>query len=236
MIDYVNTVIYKLCCKNEKIKQCYVGHTTNLKQRKNEHRWACTNENNKKNNTYLYAFIRSNGGFDNWDMIEIEKFPCASKQEAHMRENYYFFLLKAELNTICPILNLEKKIIMENRRKIIIELKSFFNKATRKAARIKYLEDTADERKKKHTEQRRKYILNNREHVNARMREYNQITKERRSEQAKTYYQQRKAKGYYIDKIQCECGATIVRGNKSTHLKSKTHADLLAAQQNINTY
>jgi hypothetical protein len=33
------------------------------------------------------------------------------------------------------------------------------------------------------------------------------------------------------EKIQCECGATICRSAKSTHLKSKKHTDLIAAQQ-----
>jgi len=33
------------------------------------------------------------------------------------------------------------------------------------------------------------------------------------------------------EKIQCECGATICRGAKSQHIKSKKHTDLIAAQQ-----
>jgi len=40
-----------------------------------------------------------------------------------------------------------------------------------------------------------------------------------------------KAKKRQAEKIQCECGMTHTRSNKSTHLKSKKHTDLIAAQQ-----
>ena len=35
------------------------------------------------------------------------------------------------------------------------------------------------------------------------------------------------------EKIQCECGVTHSRNNKSRHYKSKNHADFIASQQNI---
>jgi hypothetical protein len=55
-------------------------------------------------------------------------------------------------------------------------------------------------------------------------------------DKANTYYANNREaiKQIWGEKIQCECGATITRGNKSTHNKTKKHADLLAAQQNIN--
>jgi len=57
-------------------------------------------------------------------------------------------------------------------------------------------------------------------------REYN------REYGAKYYEANREAlKKYGREKIQCECGATICRGAKSSHLKSKRHTDRLAAQQ-----
>jgi len=36
---------------------------------------------------------------------------------------------------------------------------------------------------------------------------------------------------YAREKIQCECGMTYCRGSKSSHLKTKKHADFIAAQQ-----
>ena len=41
----------------------YVGHTTNCKQRKAQHKNNCNNESNKKFNLKLYAMLRENGGF-----------------------------------------------------------------------------------------------------------------------------------------------------------------------------
>jgi vacuolar-type H+-ATPase subunit I/STV1 len=197
MIDYVKTIIYKIYCKTETIKECYVGHTTNFKQRKIEHKYACCNENSKSYNTKVYEFIRNNGGFDNWDFIEIEKFPCKSKAEAHMRENYWYFNLQADLNSIAPSLDLEKEKIRENRKRVINQLNANFNKIERKAEKQKYLEENSEQIKEQQKQVRQEYAKNNRDKLNANMREYNKKTKERRAELAKIYYEKRKANGYY---------------------------------------
>ena len=74
MPDYNNGFIYKLCCKDVNIKEIYVGSSTNYKQRKQSHKSDCTNENSKRYNSCAYQFIRDNGGWDNWSMIEIIKY------------------------------------------------------------------------------------------------------------------------------------------------------------------
>jgi hypothetical protein len=200
MIDYVKTIIYKIYCKDEKIKECYVGHTTNFKQRKIEHKYACCNQNSKSHNSKVYAFIRNNGGFDNWDFVEIEKFPCKSKYEAHMRENYWYFNLKADLNTIAPSFDFEKEKIRENKKRVINQLNALFNEIERKTERQKYLEENAEQIKEHKKEVVKEYTKNNRDRINARAREYNQNTKERRAELSKIYYEKRKATGYYNKK------------------------------------
>lgn len=55
--------------------------------------------NVKNKDSKLYNTIRTNGGWDNWDMIEIEKCPCNDANEAHGRERYYIEQLNATLNT-----------------------------------------------------------------------------------------------------------------------------------------
>ena len=42
-IDYSNTIIYKIVCKDQNIKDIYVGHTTNFVQRKHAHKQNCNN-------------------------------------------------------------------------------------------------------------------------------------------------------------------------------------------------
>ena len=57
-IDYSNTVIYKIFCKNYNITDIYVGHTTNFIKRKNQHRSVCIKNNS---NTKVYKIINENG-------------------------------------------------------------------------------------------------------------------------------------------------------------------------------
>jgi hypothetical protein len=101
-INYQNTIIYKIVCKDLLVTECYVGHTTEFIKRKWNHKSRCNNINDKKHNLYIYTFIRENGGWDNWVMIEIEKYSCLDVNEACKRERYYIELLKAELNKVIP--------------------------------------------------------------------------------------------------------------------------------------
>ena len=43
-IDYSNTIIYKITCKNVLVNDVYVGHTTNFVQRKYAHKQGCINK------------------------------------------------------------------------------------------------------------------------------------------------------------------------------------------------
>ena len=71
-INYANTHFYKIVCEDLTIKECYVGHTTDFKRRKGQHKGGCKNINSKEYNAYVYQFIRNNVGWNNFDMISIE--------------------------------------------------------------------------------------------------------------------------------------------------------------------
>ena len=62
VIDYSNTIIYKIVCNDPNITDCYVGSTTNIVKRRQSHKSVCNNENSKLFNFYVYQFIRENGG------------------------------------------------------------------------------------------------------------------------------------------------------------------------------
>ena len=80
--NFNNAVIYKISCKDENIKECYIGSTINFKVRKIAHKTSCNNRKNRKYNYKIYKFIRENGGLDNWNMIIIKKFKdCKSEKE-----------------------------------------------------------------------------------------------------------------------------------------------------------
>ena len=101
-IDYTKVVIYKIVCNDLNILDCYVGSTTNFTKRKNAHKRTCNNINIKNYTLKVYQFIRANGGWDNWSMLELEKYPCNDNNEATTRERYWFELLSAKLNTLVP--------------------------------------------------------------------------------------------------------------------------------------
>jgi len=104
---YNNTVIYKIVCKDHKIESLYVGHTVSFNSRKQQHKR--TYEANKFNYK-VYDFIRNNGGWNNWEMIEIEKYPCNDVNEAKARERFYYESLNADLNKTIPIVFEDEKI------------------------------------------------------------------------------------------------------------------------------
>ena len=101
-IDYSNTTIYKLCCKDPSITDVYVGHTTNFTNRKKTHKSRCNLETTKYYNLYVYQFIRNNGGWNNWSMVEIEHISCTNTNDAVKNERNYIELLGATLNTQVP--------------------------------------------------------------------------------------------------------------------------------------
>jgi hypothetical protein len=103
--NYSNTIIYKIVCKDLSVTDVYVGHTTDFKSRKSRHKSNCNDTKNKNKcyNLKVYEFIRANGGWNNFDMIEIEKYTeCKDSNEARTRERYWYEILNAKLNMRFP--------------------------------------------------------------------------------------------------------------------------------------
>jgi hypothetical protein len=100
--NYSKNVIYKLVCNDLNIKECYVGHTTDFTQRKANHKSDCNNGKGNHHNYKIYKTIRENGGWENYSMIEIEKYPCRDENEATAKEREWFEILNSGLNTIYP--------------------------------------------------------------------------------------------------------------------------------------
>jgi hypothetical protein len=102
-IDYSNTIIYKITCKDPLVTDLYVGHTTNFVQRKHGHKQSCINEKSCNYNCKLYKTIRANGGWDNWVMEIVAFFKCNDLYEARIKEQEYFTSLNATLNSLEPL-------------------------------------------------------------------------------------------------------------------------------------
>lgn len=100
--DYSKIVIYKLVCKDYKVRDIYIGSTTDYTKRKSAHKYTCNNVSDKNYNNKTYKIIRENGGWNNWCMVLIENYPCINKREAEARERHWFDELNAKLNMYEP--------------------------------------------------------------------------------------------------------------------------------------
>lgn len=112
--DYSNTSIYKICCKDPGIKDVYVGHTKCFEQRKMQHEAACKG---KTTNYKVYQFIRENGGWNNWEMIELAKYNCNNVDEAREKEQQHYIELNASLDSVPPLskmVAIDEKQTLEN--------------------------------------------------------------------------------------------------------------------------
>jgi len=166
--NYANSLIYKLCCKDPNIEEIYVGSTTNFKQRKASHKTICNNENNKKHNYKVYQFIRDNGGWDNWNMIQIEPYSCETKRELEKREEELRKELKANLNSNnCCLENYNMK---------------------------DYMKEYNENRKDKKKEYNIKYQQENKEKIKERRKKFYEENKEKLKETQKKYYEERTKK------------------------------------------
>jgi len=184
MKEYINTVIYKIYCKDENINDMYVGHTTNFNLRKNGHKSSCTSENNKYHKLPVYIFIRENGGWDNWQMEEIEKFPCNNYIEASQRERYWLENLKVTLNKVIPS-RTKKEWENEHKEQMSEYIKQYrnINKDTIKVNKVLNYQENKETILEKH----KIYYEQNKEKTLAQQKLYYEENKEKISEQNKIY-------------------------------------------------
>jgi len=110
MVNYGNSMIYKLVCKDTNITDIYVGSTTNFSRRKHQHKNICNDENDKRYNVYVYEFIRNNGGYENWDMILIQNVNVNTKRELEQIEREY-------IDKLYPTLNSRTSYVTEDEKK-----------------------------------------------------------------------------------------------------------------------
>jgi len=165
--DYSKSLIYKLVCLDTDIKDIYVGSTTSLKHRRYQHKNCCNNEKNKDYNSYVYKFIRENGGWGNWDMILVESYPCKSSLDLHKREREIIEQLKPTLNKNIP-LRTNKEWRGDNKEQLAVY----------------------KEKNKEHiAEQKKEYNEKNKEHIAKKQKEYKEKNKEHIAKKEKEYKQ-----------------------------------------------
>jgi len=134
--NYSKSCIYKLCCKDPTITDIYVGSTTNFTKRKYAHKCSCNFVNNKEYNDYKYQFIRDNGGWENWTMIQIKELCCISRRELETIERKYIEELQASLNKQLPLRS-AKEWYEDNKQKIEKQKKVYYEENKQQIAEKK---------------------------------------------------------------------------------------------------
>ena len=223
VVDYSKAVFYKLCCKDPRIKEIYVGSTCAFRARKAAHKGSCCIDTRSNHNFPVYQYMREHGGWENWDMVEIERKTCVDKRESGVRERYWVETLGATLNRQVPT-RTRNQYYADNKEGIL-------------EIRRKYEEDNKEDL----LEIRRKYRHNNKEKINRRqnqlyhrkvyvcecggkVRNSPSIVKKHLESAIHKRHTHPPLKQYV-----CECGSTI--GNYPSKLKrhfvSKKHQEFL---------
>ena len=175
--DYGKTIIYKIVCNDLTIKECYVGHTTDMTKRKCQHKSCCHNDKDKGHNHKIYKIIRENGGWSNWSMILVEKFPCKDKFEACKRERELYEGLGAKMNIQRPYITQEdtkeyyKKYYQDHKEEYIQNRKQYYqdHKEQIKQYREDHKEQIEQYQKKYNEQYGKKYREENKEKRNKKI-------------------------------------------------------------------
>jgi len=198
-MDYSKTNIYKIVCNDLTIKDCYVGHTTDMTKRKWGHKSACNNEKNKAHNYNIYKIIRENGGWDNWNMLLVEEFPCKDKYEACKREREVYEELDAKMNMVIPYRTQEehkeyhkqynKQYSEEHKEELKQQFKQYRKeyRETHKEERKEYNKQYWEEHKKERKEYQKQYREEHKEYKKQHDKQYYQENKEEQKQKHKEY-------------------------------------------------
>jgi len=138
---------------------------------------------------------------ENFEIVLVEEYPCLTREELWFREDYWI------VNNEC--VNRKRPIITEEERK-----------QKKKEGRENY--------KEQHNIQSKIYYQKHKEEVCQIHKKYRQDHCEEIREKDKKRYIEKKSK-VRKEKITCECGRVVTRGNLIDHKKTKIHQDLLSS-------
>jgi len=205
---YSETIIYKIVCNDLTKTKIYVGHTTNFRKRKCCHKGRTKTDTSKE----LYKYIRENNGWENFTMVEIEKYPCNDLTDARIRERFWYEVLNPALNEMKPYITPEEIIEYDHTRRKI----SYHQHREENIAKtMAYYEEHKDET-----------IL--------RIKEWGEKNQDKVKQYKSKWYQNNKNTQDYKNKMEektkpynCECGSVCRIDNKHNHFKTVKHINYL---------
>jgi len=192
--------------------------------------------------------IRDNGGWEEFEMIQIKEFPCENKRQAEMEEDRIMREMKATLNAQRAYLTPEeqkeykKEYGAEYHKQHIDEIhqKQFdYRVANKDAIKARYslyrkenddlIKKQAKVYRKAHkntiSQRYKEYYTANIDKIKKQKSEYRKVNKEALNEKTKVYNEINKEalKEKAGMKYTCECGAITCKGHKARHERSQKH-------------
>ena len=229
-IDYSNTHFYKLCCNDLNVTDIYVGHTTDFRKRKNQHKRNCNTEGNKHYNFPVYQFIRQHNGWSNWDMILLESYECRDALEARKIEREFIEQLNATLNKHVPSRSKKEyypyyyENCMDKHKEHVKKYKDANRDQIRERGRLYYHANI---------EKHREYQQQNQEAIRQQRKQYREDHREEILQKKKQYYETKKEQllEKMRAKVTCEiCNVVYSHGDRARHCKSLTHQRAMEVQ------
>lgn len=220
--------IYKLCCLDVTITDIYVGSCKSMTHRKYGHKQACTKPDDKNHNLRVYQFIRENGGWNNWSMVELKEWQCESKAEMGKVENEHMISHHATLNSrVAPDGRPRSEVQKAYRGLHKVEIA-----ATKHQWEVDNREAICQSKKGYYQEHKAEILANrnvyqehNKEAIAERGKEYRERNAESISKRRKEYREQNKNSINLKKSIQtqCPCGNTYTNGHASRHMITARH-------------
>jgi hypothetical protein len=124
-------------------------------------------------------FIRGNGNFENWDMIQIQVYPCNTKRELLAQERLWIEQLKSTLNVNKPLRTKEDlRVLSQNHRASHkIEMSVYNKKREQSEKRVEYRAQYRAAHKDKIIASGKSYYQQNKEQFLARNRKNRKLKK-----------------------------------------------------------
>jgi hypothetical protein len=202
MTDYSRSKIYKIVVNNtEDEYRPYIGSTTKnyLSERFTYHRQDYKKHKNGRKNSVSSFKLFNKYGIENCEIVLIENYPCATKDELRARERYWYDTV--DNCNKCKPMRTEEEITNEGRIKYILAKER--DPDLRKKSYRRELELHPDYMEKKKESYKKAIALNP------------NFNKEKDDKQKQNKYT-------------CECGIHIRCDSKSKHIKSKKHLNYIA--------
>ena len=162
--NYANTIMYKVCCKDQSVPDFYLGYSTfSLLHVSEMFKARCKNDNRWR----VCEFVRKHGGFENWVFERLDSKSCTNALEARIELRKHFNANPPSLNKQLPTRTVKEYARGENPRE------------AQRQYRLKHADkihkDQAEHyqtNKERLVQKRRDYYAANSEEMNGRVKAY----------------------------------------------------------------